>query len=56
MENRPALLLRLPAALKTQIEMCAREHKRSTTREIELAVERHVAALNNGTALQSTGQ
>jgi hypothetical protein len=45
MDTREALLLRLPAELKSQIELCAREHLRSTTREIQLAVERHVAAM-----------
>jgi hypothetical protein len=45
METRESLLVRLPSALKSQIELCARDHKRSTTREIELAVERHVAAM-----------
>jgi hypothetical protein len=44
MDTRQSLLLRLPSALKLEIEICARENKRSTTREIELAVENHVLA------------
>ena len=43
MDTRDAILLRIPPALHEQVSDLARVNKRSTTREIELAIERHVA-------------
>jgi hypothetical protein len=43
-EPREAILLRLPTKLKADVCELARVHKRSTTREIELAIENHVAS------------
>ncbi|HXX20521.1 MAG TPA: hypothetical protein VEJ46_14045 [Candidatus Acidoferrum sp.] len=43
-EEREALLLRLPAKLKADVSALAKVHKRSTTKECELAIELHVAA------------
>ena len=43
MENRDALLLRLPTNLKERLEESAREHRRSTTREIQVAIESYLA-------------
>jgi hypothetical protein len=43
MDNRDAILLRIPPALHEQVSELARVNKRSTTREIELAIERHVS-------------
>jgi hypothetical protein len=42
-EEREAMLLRLPPALKEAMRVLARENKRSLTREVEVALERHVA-------------
>jgi hypothetical protein len=42
---REAILLRLPRDLKLRIEATAKNHLRSCTREIELAVLRHCDAL-----------
>jgi hypothetical protein len=38
------LLLRLPADLKAQVEESARANRRSTVKEIQVAIERHVGA------------
>ncbi len=38
------LLLRLPSELKTRVEESARANRRSTVKEIQVAIERHVAA------------
>lgn len=43
-QERQAMLLLLPPQLKNALRVVAREHKRSMTREIELAIEKHVAA------------
>jgi hypothetical protein len=42
-EKRKSVLVLLPSALKQQVRVRARENKRSMRREIEVAVERHVA-------------
>jgi predicted transcriptional regulator len=42
LQERDCLLLRLPPALKEQLRDMARVNKRSMTKEIELAVEKHV--------------
>jgi hypothetical protein len=42
-EPRQATLLRLPPALKAAMRELAREHKRSLTREVEVALENHIA-------------
>jgi predicted transcriptional regulator len=44
LEQREAMLLRLPPKLKADVSELARVNKRSTTREIELAIEQHIAA------------
>lgn len=44
MDDRESILVRLPPKLKIDLERVAREHKRSVTREAELAIERHVTA------------
>jgi predicted transcriptional regulator len=38
------LLLRLPAELKTRVEQSAVENRRSMNKEIQVALERYVAA------------
>jgi len=43
MENREAVLLRIPTSLKTRLEETAREHRRSANMEIQVAIEAHVA-------------
>ena len=43
-QERQAMLLLLPPQLKNALRVVAREHKRSMTREIELAIEKHIAA------------
>lgn len=43
MENRAAVLLRLPPNLKIRLEEVAREHRRSATMEIVVAIESHLA-------------
>ena len=48
MEDRSALLVRLPSALKAEIELCAKQHLRSANKECVLAIQRHVAALSTG--------
>ena len=42
MENRDALLLRLPIGLKERLEEVAREHRRSANRETQVAIEAHL--------------
>ena len=42
MENRDAVLVRLPSSLKARIESCARANLRSATKEIQLAITNHV--------------
>jgi predicted transcriptional regulator len=41
--TRDVLLLHLPAQLKEQVRDLAKENKRSMTKEIEMAIEQHVA-------------
>jgi predicted transcriptional regulator len=43
-EPREALLLRLPPKLKAEVCELARMHKRSATKEIEIAIEEYVGA------------
>lgn len=42
MEAREALLLRLPLVLKERLQQAAKDHRRSTTREIQVAIESHL--------------
>jgi predicted DNA-binding protein len=42
MENRDAILLRLPTSLKQRLEQMAVDHRHSTTREIQVAIEAHL--------------
>jgi hypothetical protein len=42
-ETREALLLRLPSDLKERLEISARENRRSTTREVQVALELYLA-------------
>jgi hypothetical protein len=44
MENRNALLLRLPVALRKQVDIVARQNLRSTTRMIEYILSRYLAS------------
>ena len=43
MEVRDAILLRLPSSLKEQVEQMAIDHRRSMNREIQVAIEAHIA-------------
>jgi len=44
LQERQALLLLLPSQLKAALRVIARENRRSMTREIQVAIEKHVAA------------
>jgi predicted transcriptional regulator len=43
MEVRDAILLRLPTGLKERVEKLAVDHRRSTNREIQVAIEAYLA-------------
>jgi len=42
--ERQALLLLLPPELKDAIRVAARDNRRSMTKEIQVALEKHIAA------------
>jgi hypothetical protein len=44
MDDRKQLPVRVPAGLKAQIERVAKANRRSTTAEIQIAIETHVAS------------
>jgi predicted transcriptional regulator len=44
MEARESLLVRLPATLKMQIVEMARVQRRSTTKEVQVALEQYLAS------------
>ena len=46
-EKRTGITLRIPFALKEKMEIVARINKRSMTKEIEIALEKYVEALDN---------
>lgn len=47
-KQREGMNLRLPPELKDQVRELARDNKRTLTREIELALERHVGVKPRG--------